>query len=215
MKIQKRFLLALSPFLFASFLLCGCEQNKGTLLEPDVAQVQEENYVQELNFVSLDLAQNELAKPGRAIIISTTVTPKDGGQLKRILDDPNRRHKRSEKMRGSVVLDFPPQAVDKNVKVSFKLKDGFFMGFVKLEYSPHGLIFKKPTILNIRGYNLDLSKIDPNVVDKINLYYTSQENSAWVKMRCKEIYIDFETGTLRVVDGELPHFSRYALAYSN
>ena len=215
MKILKRFLLSLSPFVFASLLLCACEQNKGMVLEPELAQTHEEINQPELNFVSLDAGQNELAKPGEPIIISTIVTRKDGGQLKRIMDGSNRRDEKFENMRGRVTLDFPPQAVNEKVNVSLKIMRGFFMGFVELEYSPHGLIFNMPAILNIRGHNLDLSGIDPNVVDKIELYYTSQENGVWVKMRCKEIFIDLETGTFRVVDGELPHFSRYALAYSN
>ena len=212
MRLQKRFFLSITLFLFVLLLLSGCDKNNTTILEPDVAMVQN---VDKLNFISLDLGADALAKRRKPIIISTTVTPKHGGMLTRFLDGANRTDERFADMWGKVTLEFPAWAVDKKVNVSFKLMRGFFMGFVELEYSPHGLVFNRPAILNICGKNLDLSSIDQARVDDIKLYYTSQLDGVWREMNCKEIFIDVENGIFRVIDGKLPHFSRYAVAYSD
>ena len=175
---------------------------------------------QKLNFVSLE-GLSSLDKQSRSHspegrTVSTTVTRKDGGRLRMAFQNKAELAE-FENTTAVVTLDVLPYSVDRPTEISLtaRMMKAIVYGDIDMEYSPHGLIFNKPALLNIRGENLDLSELDPATIDLFGLYYINQETGQWEAMETDEIYIDIASGIVRVVNARLPHFSRYALAWSN
>ena len=105
-----------------------------------------------------------------------------------------------------------PKAIKKKLKLGLSLDDQVVTGNVDLLFSPHGTKFKKPAILNIEAKNLDMSEMN---LEAIAVYYDNPKTGKWKKMKSKEIIIKPEDGYIKIIDAELPHFSRYAVAYSD
>ncbi len=172
-----------------------------------------------LNFLSLDdlpfLDKGDGRSPeGRTV--STTVTRRAGGRL-RMAFQKRAELVEFENTTAVVTLDILPHSVNNRTEISLtaRMMKAIVFGNIDMEYAPHGLVFNRPAILNIRGENLDLSELDPAIIDRFGLYYIDQETGQWEEMETDEIYINIATGVIRIVKARLPHFSRYALAWSN
>jgi len=113
--------------------------------------------------------------------------------------------------RPEVVVDLrvPAWAVDysKNIWVTFDDADN--VGEADLVFGPHGTQFSSPALLTMECKNLNLSGINPN---DIKFYYVN-ENGQWVEQPSHEIFVDVNSGLIRVVGAQIPHFSRYAIGY--
>ncbi len=70
------------------------------------------------------------------------------------------------------------------------------------------MTFNQPVILNFRITGLDLSGINPNDVE---FFYVDQNNNLSPTVN-DGVTVDKSTGTLTVVNAQLPHFSRWAYA---
>jgi hypothetical protein len=81
------------------------------------------------------------------------------------------------------------------------------MGEADLVFGPHGTRFSLPALLTIECKNFDLSGINPG---DLKFYYVN-ENGQWQEHPAHEIFVDVQWGTIRVVDAQIPHFSRYAI----
>jgi hypothetical protein len=166
-----------------------------------------------LNFVDVTIDAPALDKGGDPGMLATErawISKKDGGLLRYV-----RRGIHVKDRIARVILEVLPDGVDESLEISLALEKGIFFGTIGMQYAPHGLVFNKPAILNIRAENLDLSALDAATIDKLQLYYDNRVTGKWELMQCDKIVIDIEAGILRVVNGRLPHFSRYALAWSN
>ncbi len=70
------------------------------------------------------------------------------------------------------------------------------------------MTFSQPVILNFTITGLDLNGIDPA---DVNFYYVDQNGSLAPTVN-DGVSVDLATGTLTVVNAQLPHFSRWAYA---
>ena len=105
-------------------------------------------------------------------------------------------------------LEIPPYSIVENTYISLSTDDAYLMGDVYLTFGPHGTLFSPPAILNFQVSGLDLSGIDPDLVD---IFYDNQDNGLWELMPRESITIDVEAGYIEVEDAEFSHFSRYAI----
>ena len=72
-------------------------------------------------------------------------------------------------------------------------------------FYPSPYTFNYPLSYTVEYHNLDLSGINPSTID---FYYLAEDGSLQ-KANYDSIEVDIETGYLKVVNAQLPHFSRY------
>ena len=70
------------------------------------------------------------------------------------------------------------------------------------------MTFSQPVILNFRITGLDLSGINPQNVG----FYYLDSNGNLTPTENEGVIVDASTGTLKVINAKLPHFSRWAYA---
>ncbi len=105
-------------------------------------------------------------------------------------------------------LNILPYSITKNAYISITTDDEYLLGDVYLTFGPHGTLFDPPAILNFEVSGLNLSGIDPDLVD---IFYVNPSTSLWEPMPRTSIIVNIETGYINVVDAEFSHFSRYAI----
>lgn len=109
----------------------------------------------------------------------------------------------------SVSLQILPYAMTANADISMLINDAQFFGDFDVVFDPHGTIFSTPALLNIHIKGMDLGIANPN---DFKLYYVNEDTGEWELMVCESITVNLELGEIIVVNGQLPHFSRYALS---
>ena len=161
--------------------------------------------------------------------VSAVVTPEDGGQLVLIkgkaFKDQEKDFKESgevdivdddnldivgfgEKSGFIVTLTVLPNSVKETTELSLIMdKKSFDMGF-----GPAGTVFANPALLTIIGVNLNLKKVN---LETLGIYYDNPQTGQGQKIASENIVVDKEHGFLRIRDAQIPHFSRYACAWSN
>ncbi|MBN2009448.1 hypothetical protein JW960_08900, partial [candidate division KSB1 bacterium] len=117
-------------------------------------------------------------------------------------------HHMFDNSNAEAVIDLKIKAntIDYSKWVGMTFDDQNQVGYTDIVFSPHGTQFSSPALLTIELKNVNLSGIDPN---KVRLYYVD-ESGNWVEHPTHEIYVDATWGVIRVVDAQIPHFSRYA-----
>jgi hypothetical protein len=108
----------------------------------------------------------------------------------------------------TVSLNVKPFSIERNTEITITLDDEQFMGSIDVTFAPHGLTFSAPAQLNISATGLDFTGFD---VSNLKLYYVNQETNQWEEMNCESLSVNTTEGSLSVVNGQLPHFSRYAI----
>ena len=107
-----------------------------------------------------------------------------------------------------IILNIPSYSIVEDTDISMSTDDVYLMGDVYLTFGPHGTKFNPPALLDLKVSGLDLSGIDP---DLVNIYYDNQETGVWELMPSKKIIVDVEAGYIEVENAQFPHFSRYAI----
>jgi len=168
-----------------------------------------------LNFTSNQLSLKKL------VTQSTLVKPNKGGTLSMSINETSSLELNNyrnylyaiQTLKAQMTLTVPQHAVNSPVTISVTMDDQISMiGDVDMEFAPHGLVFNTPAILNIEAYNLDLSSINVNDFGTtFGIYYDNEDSGEWEKMDCDDIQINFTDGSVKVINAELPHFSRYAI----
>jgi hypothetical protein len=105
-------------------------------------------------------------------------------------------------------LTIPGYSIAENSYISMSTDDAFLLGDVYLTFGPHGTIFNPPALLDFKVSGLNLSGVDP---DLVNVYYENEETGLWELMPSTSIIVDVEAGYIEVDDAQFPHFSRYAI----
>ena len=141
----------------------------------------------------------------KMIPVSQKVTRKDGGEL--IIDYKGLEHNNGN-VEVKMTLTVLAGAISRDAVLQMGLDDQSFL----MSFGPHGITFSPPALLNIEARNLDLSGVNP---ETLTLYYLDSKTDEWVEMQTAEIIVNQEEGYLKFVDGQIPHFSRYAVAWSN
>ena len=105
-------------------------------------------------------------------------------------------------------LNILPGALNEDKDISISVDDEQILGDVYLTFGPHGTVFNTPALLNIEAHGLDLSGFDPST---IQVYYDNTDTGNWELMQSSHIIVNQNEGYIKVVDAQLPHFSRYAI----
>ena len=160
----------------------------------------------ELNFLKIGESVTRLSKK---VSTSEFVTYKDGGEL--IVE-----YKGIENDNGAVeaklTLKVFSETISEDAELVMSLDDQVLVGNVDVGFSPHGITFSSPALLTIEAKSLDLSGVNPHL---INIYYDNPETGEWELMNSYGVIVKSEDGYVKIIDAELPHFSRYAVAWSN
>lgn len=99
-----------------------------------------------------------------------------------------------------------PGMVDEEQPFTLRLEVGRTGRNLYLIFSPHGMVFRKPLLLNLEASGLNFRG---RVLSDIGLFYDN--NGRWEKMKAAKIFADTQNGSIKIVNGILPHFSRYAI----
>jgi len=185
--------------LFALVLTTGLVLNFGGCLN-DVPVAPEAK--KEYKILVLGTGNPSLKK---VVPVSQWVTRKDGGEL--ILDYKGLEHNNGN-VEVKMTLKVLAETISRDAVLQMGLDDQKFI----MSFGPHGITFSQPALLNIEVKNLDLSGANP---ETLALYYLDSKKGEWEKMQTAEIIVNQEEGYLKFVDGQIPHFSRYAVAWSN
>jgi hypothetical protein len=188
-------------FAVMSLSLVACNQQE--VLAPEEA-----GNSNEINLIELVPIGGKAGTLNKTIVVSDSVTYKNGGQL-----FLNFKVKGKDTVDVHVIinLNILPHAVNEDTELSLTLDEETLLGNVDVTFAPHGIEFLRPAILNIQAKGLDLAGIDP---DKIDIYYDNPELGEWEKMPRKQVQVNEKNGFINVVAAEIPHFSRYAVAWA-
>ena len=104
-------------------------------------------------------------------------------------------------------LTIPAYALNENQYITLTLNDSTILTDVDLTFGPHGTNFNTPALLNIDAKGLDLSAFPKGSV--FQLAYFNSNTGLWEIMQADQISVNINSGSLRLVNGKLPHFSRY------
>lgn len=157
-----------------------------------------------LQFVSLGKGSASLKK---VVQVTEWVSHRDGGQL--TLQYIAQRN--GNPIQVVVTLNVLPHTISQDAQLTLSLDDEALVGNVDLSFAPHGITFSQPALLSIQAKGLDLSMVDP---EKIDIYYDNPESGQWEQMERKRVVVKQSQGVIHVVLAEIPHFSRYAVAWS-
>jgi hypothetical protein len=106
-----------------------------------------------------------------------------------------------------IKLDVPPRAVDTDTTIHLEMDDKN----IDMEFGPHGLEFNRPAMLTIIATRLNLKDVN---TETLNVYYDNPNTGQWEKMEGATIKTDKNHGFLIIQAVQIPHFSRYAVAWS-
>jgi hypothetical protein len=96
-------------------------------------------------------------------------------------------------------------------EITISLDDEDFVGNMDVVFGPHGTVFNKPAILNVYANGLDFSGVN---VEELNIYYYEPETGLWEPMQAEFIGADAQRGEMKIINAQIPHFSRYAVAWA-
>jgi hypothetical protein len=103
----------------------------------------------------------------------------------------------------SATLHVPAHALSNtpNLRFHFQIDNDK----LSIDFLPHPTYFDIPLSLDLEYTGVDLSGIDPKT---ITFAYLDTDMTSWV-IPNEKIFVNKNSGTLRIVGGEIPHFSEY------
>ena len=199
MKLSKLIKKTLGIALAAlAITFSGCDQQNNVIAPDSSAQKERPTAVaadgKTIQFIGFN--ENHRSSLNKVYTVEKWVNKQNGGQVILRSVDVDYR------------LDILPNTLDESKFISMTYDDLNNAGYFDVVFGPHGTQFSSPALLDIRMKNLDLTGINPNL---INLYYVN-DNGQWEKMVVGSIEVDIAQGYLIVYDAQIPHFSRYAVA---
>ncbi|MFQ5754363.1 MAG: hypothetical protein ACE5HI_20475 [bacterium] len=192
-------LTALTFFAGLLLLLAGCM--KHSPVAPDDTLLSHGN---ELHFIPIGKGNPALMK---VIRVSQLVTREDGGKLVLKFKAPDKK----EPVEVKLVLKVLPESISEDTELSLSIDDEKLIANVDITFAPHGITFSKPALLSIDAKRLDLSNTDEGHYD---FYYYNPDTGLWERIETKKIKVNLNKGEIEVKDARIPHFSRYAVAWS-
>ncbi len=148
------------------------------------------------------------------ITVSGLITPKKGGTL--VLrqgvyakDDRKKKDKKHSPRQGiALKLRARPGSVDRAMTVQLTLQNPD----IDMEFGPHGAVFNRDLLLNVKAIGLDLTDVN---TETLGIYYVNSETGEWEKAEHARLRVKAAIGFIKILKVRIPHFSRYALAWSN
>jgi hypothetical protein len=111
----------------------------------------------------------------------------------------------------SVIIKFKPRSVESDLWITLTMDENSLeggIGFndgVNLQFGPHGTQFLLPGKLDIT-----IKKANPELLDEaMNVFYLDENGNHLDQMVYKKLVIQRDKGALKLVQAEIPHFSRY------
>ncbi len=215
--------------LTAAALMIGLALNFNACTEQSPLSSTDENPFAQDNVQLIDLGDVFASLSKGELKVSAVVTPEDGGQLVLIKGKAFKDQEKDFKKSGEIeIIDDE----DLNV-VGFGKKAGFIVSLTVLphsvkdttelslimdkksfdmEFGPPGTVFANPALLNIIAVNLNLKKVN---LETLAIYYYNPQTGQWQKIDSENVVVDKEQGFLHIRNAQIPHFSRYACAWSN
>jgi hypothetical protein len=194
-QVFKSLILATLTVFAMGLLFNGCSTENPVAVSTDQPVA-----AKNITFVSLvDVGSNSLAK---VVSAQKWISKSNGGTLHMHYTAT------SGYPRPEVVVDLkvPAWSIDYSKTISVTFDDA---AGAELVFGPHGTQYGTPALLTVECKNFNLSGIDPN---SLKFYYVN-ESGQWIEHPVHEIFVDVNAGVLRVVDAQIPHFSRYAIGY--
>ncbi len=147
--------------------------------------------------------------PSQDMLLETTgyVTYKDGGVL--MIEYKGEEHNNGNVYVKSTFKVYQ-ESISEDAELRLGMGEGLLNGDVDANFQPHGITFSGDAELTIEAKNIDLSGVDASTV---GLYYVS--DGQWEKMQAANITVNKGEGYLKIDKAKIPHFSRYAVAWSN
>jgi hypothetical protein len=186
-------------------LIAGCENSKDIgIVGPDNSANSVNTSTNQVSF--LKMPGSLLPRPMHKSI-PFLITPQSGG----VLHYSDSYQSADGPVTIDIKLNFPPGAVADSMIVSVDISNEEMTGDITMDFGPSPTTFLKPALLtfNVTGVGSTL----PSDTSKVEFVYL--DNGNYVPMDAKKISINSNQGTLTVLDGQVPHFSRYAWATKN
>jgi len=161
--------------------------------------------------------------------VKAIVTPENGGQLVLIKGEAFEDEQEDFEEEGELeifeeddmdILDYDEdsgfivslQVLPNSVKDTTELSLIMDKKSFDMEFGPPGTVFANPALLNIIAVNLNLKKVN---LETLAIYFDNPETGQWQKIDSENVVVDKVHGFLRISNTQIPHFSRYACAWSN
>lgn len=188
-------------FMFAIMAVSfnNCSGNLSPVSPDQEVKVKEQKGIK---FLSFGKAPNSLKK---IVSVSRYIKRHRGGLL---YLDYAFENADNEEVEVEIGLKIQRYSIEESNRFTMGIDDEYFLADLDVTFGPHGTQFSIPALLNISIDGIDLTGVDPNAT---HLYYDNQDTGEWELMECDSIIINIEEGELDVINGKLPHFSRYAI----
>ena len=195
---MKRLLSFTLVAIALSFTAC---QEESTLISP---QNEEATFTTqaEPNWISLPAPDGDRVQ--KKFMAFKWITKKHGGKIEFREKYKPRGGKRGDEVKITSSLEFDKNAVEEDHLMFMLIDDR--TGTSKM--LPHQE-FNSPGILNQKFENIDLSFIEDE--KNVKYYYLSADGT-YEEMECDEIKVDIKKGKIEIINGRIPHFSRYGFA---
>ena len=177
--------------------LVGCKDpNSVSVISPIVKTGLTEKTVSFLKLPA-SLEQRSLNKKG-----SFLVTPQGGGNI----EFKDSYLSAYGKVSFNIDLYFPPNSVTDSIYVFINLSQDALTGEIGVNFGPTPTYFLIPALLTFTVKGLDPLTLPSNPG---NIQFVYMDNGNYIPMKAASISVDVKHGSLSIVNGELPHFSRY------
>ncbi len=180
-----------------AFFLVGCQ--KDSLTGPAETSQAQGPFVR-----LLELPKGSLHKVSTT---SETITVQSGGKLQihYAEDDPVGG---KDALKIDVEVRFAPGSVSDDFVASMTADANYAMTSLNLSFGPQNVTFLKPAEVKMHVTGMNLSRLPAGA--ELRLYLV--EDGTWVPMP-GTVTFNARTGEVKCLDGQLPHFSRYAFGY--
>jgi hypothetical protein len=199
----KRIVTGLTLVIFVAIITTGCMHDNSMNTTTDVSS---DNILQTSNGPVQVLSMGESGLTlDKVTSVTKFIRAAQGGTVYLSHNNPRNR------MTAEITLQILPKALDKNKNISITLDDEDFVGNMDVVFGAHGTVFAKPAILNVYANGLDFSGVD---VAALQIYYYEPDTGSWEPMQAEFIGADAARGEMKIINAQIPHFSRYAVAWS-
>lgn len=183
----------------AGLIFSGCDNPGAGITDP--ASSNETLQAGELPVIKLPASLTPLPMHKK---ISCMITPESGG----VIHYDYTYNSSSGKVKVDIQLRFQPGSVADTLLISAEINLNELSGDLSMNFGPSPTQFSKPALITVNAAGLDSAGI-PKDPQKIKLVYID-DNGNIVPTTTKKISIDLKKGEIKIQEGELPHFSRYA-----
>ena len=119
-----------------------------------------------------------------------------------------------DKVRISILFKVPPKSVSEDCDITMSLDANKLLteiNVIDLMFAPSGITFSKYATVSVQGKGLNFAVLPANAKPKF--YYWNEDLGVWEEVAFKKSLINVDLGMIDLLDGEVPHFSRYAFGY--